>query len=194
MADKKKIFGNKLADPSPNTQEKRDKEQIRKMSGLKQFKFYFGHDVIDKLGIIYQKQYGCKFVQEGKKYKDTVGLAAIVSSCINASFDTSLYLELSNENLPARITPANSPVSHEIYFLHQIVSYRFNAIVASDGPTSHQRSVVQFMTGSNYTPLQAVLNPHRFTGKIESKWTIDDIETLLDINEVSRLIKHHNNH
>lgn len=190
MDKPRKIIGNMVIDPSPNTIGKRNKEESRRKSGLKQFKLYFGFDVERKLAELYLHQYGHHYVQEGKRYKDTEGIADVLSCCINYYYEH--VLSKQHDTAEIAVLAANSPLSHEIYRLHQIVAFRHASLRGTEGSRSMLRSVASFMTNNDYTPLKAVLNPNRYINKTVAKWDIDDIENLLDIATVCELIEKNN--
>ena len=190
MDNRRKTIGNMLKEPGANTKAKRVKEESRKKSGLRQFKLYLGDDVNKKLAGLYQHQYGHPYVPEGKKNKDTDGIAAVLSYCINYCY-AHVFAQQTNGS-DVMVPPANTPISHEIYQLHQIATFRHRSLHEIEGRKSNLRSMTSFMANNGYPPLKEVLNTGRFTKKSAAKWEIDDIETLLDVAAVSELIEKYN--
>ncbi len=190
MDNRRKTIGNMLAEPGANTKDKRNKEASRRKSGLRQFKLYLGDDASKKLAELYQHQYGHPYVQEGKKYKDTDGIAAVLSYCINYCY-AHVFAQQGNGS-DVMVPPANSPISHEIYQLHQIASFRYRSMLEIEGRIANLRLMTSFMKNNGYTPLKEVLNQRRFIRKGAAKWELDDIKTLLDVAAVSELIEQYN--
>ncbi|ECC4148244.1 hypothetical protein C0Z23_21950 [Salmonella enterica] len=188
-----KLDGNLLAYPSKNTNCQRKLSKKRSQSGLRQFKLYFGQDLIEKLSIIYQHQYGEELVIKDRKPKDIDGIAGVLGYCVNQVFTNNKVFKEGQYKKIKRIPPANTPLSQEIYELHQIVSMRFNALNEEDSIKQRLRSVKYFMNEKGYPSLTAILNP-KYSSKSANvfEWTESDIETLLDINKVFSLIKEKN--
>lgn len=189
MKDSKKIGGNTLADPSPNTKSKRNQATKREKSGLAELKVYLGSSTMEKLALIYEHQYERTWFITKKKKKDIEGIASVLSYCIEQCFDKVKGFQAARQQYGARLPPANTPVSQKIVRLHQVITFRFNRLNDKDPRQARIRSMAQFMMAKRYTAL-GVLDGRGVKGKLE--WSNDDIETLLDIEKVAALIKKHN--
>lgn len=189
MKDSKKIGGNTLADPSPNTKSKRDQATKREKSGLAELTVYLGSSTMEKLALIYQHQYERTWFITEKEKKDIEGIASVLSYCIDQCFDKVKGFQAEREQYGTCLPPANTPISQQIMRLHQVVTFRFNRLNDEERCHIRIRSVTQFMKDERY-PALGELDGRGVKGKVE--WCNDDIETLLDIEKVAALIKKHN--